>query len=391
MKRFRSIYEQLTGNTYSTEILDKIPMKFYHLEIEDVEQRVSISSVETKLSVPIYQLMETIFDTTQMKNMMVSCNLALPLGKINNEQIHSAAQTLKQISCLILRNGAFGELREASNKFYTLIPHNFGIERPPVIDTPELVKAKNEMLESLFNMDIIYSFLNEENGEEINPLDACYKKLNAKIKPLENNSLLFCRFSDMIRNTHGSLHSDYRIEVLEIFSVDRHGEAERFQAFKNLSNHALLWHGSRLTNFASILTNGLKVAPPEAISSGNMFGNGIYFADISSKSANYCHTTKSNNIGLMLMCEVALGNMLKICKRNPIIKNIPNEKYQSVAVIGSNWPKDWKPIDGVIAPYGNIQRQENVNLHHNEYVVYDPAQVRIKYLFKLKFHYKHKK
>lgn len=195
----------------------------------------------------------------------------------------------------------------------------------------------------------------------------------------------------MIRNTHGSLHSDYRIEVLEIFSVDRHGEAGRFQAFKNLSNHALLWHGSRLTNFASILTNGLKVAPPEAISSGNMFGNGIYFADISSKSANYCHTTKSNNIGLMLMCEVALGNMLKISKRNPIIKNIPNEEYQSVAVIGSNWPKDWKPIDGVIAPYGTIQRQENVNLHHNEYVVYDPAQVRIKYLFKLKFHYKHKK
>ena len=39
-----------------------------------------------------------------------------------------------------------------------------------------------------------------------------------------------------------------------------------------------------------------------------MFGKGIYFADMISKSANYCMATKSNPTGLLLLCDVALGN-----------------------------------------------------------------------------------
>ena len=40
-----------------------------------------------------------------------------------------------------------------------------------------------------------------------------------------------------------------------------------------------------------------------------MFGKGIYFADMVSKSANYCSTNRTNNTGLMLLCDVALGDM----------------------------------------------------------------------------------
>ena len=54
----------------------------------------------------------------------------------------------------------------------------------------------------------------------------------------------------------------------------------------------LLWHGSRLTNYVGILSQGLRIAPPEAPVTGYMFGKGIYFADMVSKSANYCGTSK---------------------------------------------------------------------------------------------------
>lgn len=40
-----------------------------------------------------------------------------------------------------------------------------------------------------------------------------------------------------------------------------------------------------------------------------MFGKGVYFADMVSKSANYCHTSQSDPVGLLLLAEVALGNM----------------------------------------------------------------------------------
>jgi poly [ADP-ribose] polymerase len=57
------------------------------------------------------------------------------------------------------------------------------------------------------------------------------------------------------------------------------------------------------------LFQGLRIAPPEAPVTGYMFGKGIYFADMVSKSANYCCTSPSDPVGLLLLCEVALGNM----------------------------------------------------------------------------------
>lgn len=54
---------------------------------------------------------------------------------------------------------------------------------------------------------------------------------------------------------------------------------------------------------------GLRIAPPEAPVTGYMFGKGIYFADMVSKSANYCCTNKVHPVGIMLLCEVALGDM----------------------------------------------------------------------------------
>ena len=46
--------------------------------------------------------------------------------------------------------------------------------------------------------------------------------------------------------------------------MNRQGEGDRFEPFKELHNRRLLWHGSRTTNYAGILSQGLRIAPPEA-------------------------------------------------------------------------------------------------------------------------------
>jgi hypothetical protein len=59
---------------------------------------------------------------------------------------------------------------------------------------------------------------------------------------------------------------------------------------------------------------GLRIAPPEAPVTGYMFGKGLYFADLVSKSANYCHANKDSPVALMLLAEVALGEMYELKK-----------------------------------------------------------------------------
>ena len=49
-----------------------------------------------------------------------------------------------------------------------------------------------------------------------------------------------------------------------MFTVKRAGEKSRYSPFRDLPNRKLLWHGSRLTNYAGILSQGLRIAPPEA-------------------------------------------------------------------------------------------------------------------------------
>ena len=89
----------------------------------------------------------------------------------------------------------------------------------------------------------------------------------------------------------------------------RKGEGERYEKYQHLEDRRLLFHGSSMTNFMGILSQGLRIAPPEAPATGYMFGKGVYFADVFEKSAGYSHGGHSND--LMLLCEVALGKSLE--------------------------------------------------------------------------------
>lgn len=389
LEKFNSTYEDKTGNTFGVTTFQKRPKKFYHLDVEvGVPKQMADSFIATKLNAPVYNLMEMLFDITKMEDLMCGCDLDLkqmPLGKISAEQIKMAMLTLANISNLI-RKGNIHQLRDASSKFRTLIPHVCGISRPQVIDSIATIRVENEKLESLLNMQTIYSFLEGENGEKTHPLDACYSKLNADIVPIAKGSTEFQQFCDIVRDTHGPTHNNYTLEVLEIFKVARSGEDERFQ--HQLPNHKLLWHGSRLMNFANILSNGLKVAPPEAPVTGYMFGKGIYFADVVSKSANYCLPDKTNNVGLVLLCEVALGES-KVMTNAFNFVDIPNAQHQSIEALGRYVMSQHSRIDGVVAPLqGFCTSKTPKYLMYNEYVVYDTNQVKVKYLFKMKFNFK---
>lgn len=45
---------------------------------------------------------------------------------------------------------------------------------------------------------------------------------------------------------------------------------------------------------------------------GYMYGKGLYLADMSSKSANYCCPYNSGGQALLLLCEAELGNPMQV-------------------------------------------------------------------------------
>lgn len=401
-KQFKCVYRDQTNNEWKNrENFVKYPEFMYPIDIDygesDNIKLSSESNYESKLSKPLQELIRMIFDVDIMRKVMMEFELdmeKMPLGKLSRKQIQKAYAVLSELQ---EKDGDIKPMKvtDATNRFYTLIPHNFGTDSPPLLDNKEIIQSKLEMLESLMEMEVAYSLLRETKGEGeegMHPLDAHYAKLNADIQVLERDTEEFKNIEAYVKNTHGETHTQYNLEIADVFKVKRSGEDKKFKPFKKMKNRKLLWHGSRITNFAGILSQGLRIAPPEAPVCGYMFGKGIYFADMVSKSANYCMTSPSNPEGLILLCEVALGEMYERTRAD-YIEKLPSGKHSTKGA-GMTMPDPSQSIqnsEGVEIPLGKPVKQFDDNskttLLYNEYIVYDVAQVKMQYLIKMKFNY----
>jgi poly [ADP-ribose] polymerase len=186
--------------------------------------------------------------------------------------------------------------------------------------------------------------------------------------------------------------------VIDIFRIERQGEHDRFKSspyagIKN-SNRRLLWHGSRSTNYGGILSQGLRIAPPEAPVSGYMFGKGVYFADMSSKSANYCWSHNSDHKALLLLGDVELGDPIYELYDSNYNAGENAKKEGKIATLGKgrSIPAGWKDagcihphLKGIQVPDADSGTTDHITkqgyLLYNEYIVYDVAQIRLRYLF----------
>ncbi|XP_058116089.1 poly [ADP-ribose] polymerase-like [Anopheles ziemanni] len=401
IEAFKKQFKEKTGNEWDRHDSEyqKVRDMFFPIEIDYSEKRMkrlpADSDIKSELSLPVQDLVRMLFDVDAMNRVMVEFELdmeKMPLGKLSQRQLQSAMKILSEISDLIGSGGTNAQFIDASNRFYSFIPHNFGVSAPKVLDTLGQVKEKQTMIESLLEIEFAYSLLNSEEGKsDRNPLDVHYEQLKTEIEPVLPSSEEFALLQKYVRNTHAATHNGYELEIEEIFRIKRKGEEDRYLPFRTLHNRKLLWHGSRLTNFVGILTNGLKIAPPEAPATGYMFGKGIYFADMVSKSANYCCTHPADPKGLMLLCEVALGDVQEFSNAQ-YVQNLPIGKH-SVKGVGHTQPNPKashiRP-DGVEIPLGKGVPVKGVNspLLYNEYIVYDVAQVNCQYLLKMNFKYK---
>lgn len=397
VKQFEALYEEKTGNAWRNRAyFVKVSHLMYPIDIDDGNEEVASldSDIKSNLHQSIQDLMRLIFDVGNMKKVMLEFEIdmdKMPLGKLSKKQIEKAYTVLTELQEILKKSNVDRTtLIDASNKFYTLVPHNFGVSGPKILETFEEIKNKCDMLDALLDMEIAYNFLRDKTDDKENPLDSHYKQLNTDIVMLERTSEEFEMIQRYVKNTHATTHAFYELEIEDVFMVKRQGEDQRYKPFKKLPNRKLLWHGSRTTNFAGILSQGLRIAPPEAPVTGYMFGKGIYFADMVSKSANYCCTNSNNDTGLLLLCEVALGNMYERHQAD-YIEKLPKGKHSTLGR-GQTHPDPadvHKTKDGVEVPYGmgvptNVKKS---SLLYNEYIVYDVAQVKVQYLLKMKFKY----
>ncbi|XVE77898.1 hypothetical protein DITRI_Ditri13aG0100800 [Diplodiscus trichospermus] len=404
ISEFKRLFLEKTGNTWEAweqkKNFQKQPGRFFPLDIDyGVNKQVSQSKhsdADSRLAPLLVELMKMLFNVEtyrQAAMMEFEINMSeMPLGKLSKSNIQKGFEALTEIQNLLNSNAHDPSVKEsliidASNRFFTVIPSI----HPHVIRDEDDFKSKVKMLEALQDIEIASRLVGFDVDSD-DSLDEKYKKLKCDITPLPHDSEDFRLIEKYLLTTHAPTHTEWTLELEEVFSLEREGEFDKFAPYREkLNNRMLLWHGSRLTNFVGILSQGLRIAPPEAPATGYMFGKGVYFADLVSKSAQYCYTDRKNPVGLMVLSEVALGEVYELTKAK-YIEKLPKGKH-STKGLGKKVPKKsdfvkWK--DEIIVPCGkpvpsNVQTSE---LMYNEYIVYNTAQVKMQFLLKVRFHHK---
>lgn len=94
----------------------------------------------------------------------------------------------------------------------------------PMIDHIVKVNEKLHLLDILKELDITNRYLNAviQSPDNVNPLDAFYTMLHAKITPIrDTTSYEYMTIKEMIGGTHGPTHSHYTLQLIDVFSLDR--------------------------------------------------------------------------------------------------------------------------------------------------------------------------
>jgi len=417
---FKKIFKSKSANEWEDrDKFEKKPKKYQLLNFSKVvvTHKDLLSPFEfedlpeSDLPKQVQSVMKQITNVAMYKKSMSSRGIdteVMPLSKLDRGYIVKAKQILIDIAeehenlkaeSKNLSKGSDDYLKikekiaDLSSRFYELIPHSeFRRSAIEPISNERSLKEKLDLLDSLTDYELATKILFGAHLKEaeVNPLDYVYSVLDIRLEVIHTVTEEFKLLHNYVKNS--AAHT----KVKNIFRLQRKGEAEKIAPWKELGNNMLLYHGSKLSNFLGIMSQGLKIAPPEAPTTGWMFGKGVYFADMFQKSFGYCHDYCSGGKydQFMLLCEVALGKPQERLEAH-FVEDLPNTKYHSTKGLGRTIPDPRKNVvlpNGVTVPAGtNTSAPEKVdrygrskyNLNYNEYIIYDTSQIRMRYLIQI--------
>lgn len=326
------------------------------------------------------------------------------IEEVRNILIPAAMHRISKVGSDVAKQVKDIDLRDISKMVSALVPQE--IPRTGVTDE-EAILNSNNILRLQQNLDAFESSLKNEDFEEeaqdnsVNP----DSMLNAKLTWLDPNSEIgrwvTTTYKGMTRNRHGYGN----LTVLNVFAVERPDRDIQFlKAVKDIAakrkdlrnpvapelqpakrpdlgdisdyvkdaNVFLGIHGTRSVNVSPIISTHFRM--PKSLKgvpiAGAAFGHGVYMADDVGKSAGYVGDTSSRwsagggisgRGNFMFLCDVAGGK--------------------------HHYPRNAWGIDDTCPEGGDsVFAHPNYcrSLANNEYVVFNPAQVRIRYLVEVK-------
>ena len=431
--RFNEVFYQKTKNSWATgpDNFRSFPDKYKLVEEEDDDEEEEEDSDEEAQLVncgearlwnrEVQDLVKKLVAKPSLDHALRSLQVdagKMPLNKLKRQQINGALAQLTEMQ-KILRKGDrqsgkdIEKVARISQSVRRLVPMADNYE-PWQIDTVPALKESAQLLEDLSELSVaaamrkrVRAQLKQEQRQQIQEseqsaantpskigaqkMDAFYRSLRSHILPLSSSSTVVEQIERMLKvppPAEGKA-SKMKLALDKVFAINCVGADAKFAPFARLSNRMLLWKGARKSSIPSLLAQGLRVPAPEAPSAAYPFGKGIYFQDTAAVAALQCHMSEEGDTGLMMLCEVALGNSKEETK--PSSSRRAPHTFHSLLGRGkvSHDPADKvdiklneteAPLQAVVGMALPDHGSKDSCVAHNQYVVFDTKQVLPRFL-----------
>lgn len=385
IEQFKEQFSSKTDNEFGKTFVKKegkYDNKF-PTDLVDKSKEVTQNLLNPKL---IYFL-NLITDEKIVENilMQLQINVArMPIAKMTMERIERGEEILKTLKKIIHDKSKTQEVNDLTVEYYTRIPYSIDsgeADAEPLCDDTIIDKHMANM-EIIKHIRITYDSIikNKKKANVLNKYETIYFNLKCDIVPLDENTQVYKELEKYV--AIGGL------KIKHIYEVSNKNQDTLYNEYtRKMGNKTLLFHGSSISNWFSILKNGFYLDPGKigVKITGKMFGNGIYWANCITKSYGYCGVS---NAGVVIVGvgEVALGQMCAPNTANYTLsqRDMGGLGTNSVHGRGRNTPGSHVVVDGVIIPNGNLTTTvDNCGLNYDEFIIYNTKQYRLKYLLVL--------
>ena len=295
----------------------------------------------------------------------VKKNYSVSSASVTEEMVYEAQLVINNLISIKSVNKFNDELL----KLFEIIPRKMDNVRSYLIKSTDeidkVISREQDLLDIMRGQIVTKSTATENKAKEID---------NSGITILDEMGITMRECTPEEINEIKDCMKESSYHFSKAWRVDNISTRKKYEEFikaYNIKNTKLLFHGSRTENWFSILKTGLKIRPANAVWTGSMFSDGLYFAPKCQKSIGYTSLGGSywaggkDNTAYMALFDTAYGKPYNVYNFD--------SKYYSMSF-------DKLPVgcNCLHAHAGNGM------LRNDEIVYYKTEQTTIKYLIEIK-------
>lgn len=269
-------------------------------EISSTNPESPYKEIENKAIKAIVEELQRLARETIQKNYTVKASAV-------TQDMVDAAQDI--IDALANSSSTVDDFNNNLLKLFTAIPRKMGNVRDYLAkdtnDFAKIISTEQDLLDVMRGQ--IYVKPENEHEEVVEKKQqTILEELGLVMEETDVNDVA------MIKTLMNESASKFR-RAWRVTNLKTQAKFDKFVEENKIKDTRLLFHGSRSENWFSIIKTGLIIRPSNAVYTGSMFSDGIYFAPKCQKSIGYTSLSGSywarggNNTAYMALFEVAYG------------------------------------------------------------------------------------